>query len=127
MKLKRSIALVLAASLIELEIESITNDTEEHFYSRGWLDKYGDDSIKFEPQLTSDKDNEFNAAAIQLIATALQKDFATGYWTPSDEDIKNQSFYQYMMPTIYAGYIDDALDKQMSIITGIGYQLEMEL
>jgi hypothetical protein len=122
MKLKRTAALALAASLIELEVESIANDPEGYFMANDWFDKYGDSSIKFEPQLTSDKDNEFNAAAIQIIATALQKDFASGYWTPSDEDIKNQSFYQYMMPTIYAGYIYDALDKQMAILTGVGYQ-----
>jgi hypothetical protein len=107
MKLKRTAALALAASLIELEVESIANDPEGYFMANDWFDKYGD---------------EFNAAAIQIIATALQKDFASGYWTPSDEDIKNQSFYQYMMPTIYAGYIYDALDKQIAILTGVGYQ-----
>ena len=121
MILKRTIALALAAHLFELEID--------HIGQSGCTlmeDKYGEKAfLEFEDKLTSDEDNEFNAPVIEKIADALQEDFASGYWVPTDEDVKNQSFYQYMMPTIYGGWIEAALDKQMAMLTGIGFQMEI--
>ena len=118
MKLKRNIALALAVHLFELEIDHISQSG-----SILLEDKYGEVNFnKFEDALTSDKDNEFNAPMVKMIADALQEDFASGYWKPTDEDIKNQSFYQYMMPTIYGGWIESALDKQMAMLTGFGIQ-----
>lgn len=108
----------LAHHLIELEL----NRGE---ISSSWemMEKYGENNFnKFEGELTSDENNEFNAAAIEKMATAIQEDFASGYWEPTDEDVKNNSLYQYMMPTVYGGLIDEALDKQMAMLTGIGFQ-----
>jgi hypothetical protein len=111
----------LAAHLFEMEL-----NMGEISSSCDLIEKYGENNFnKFEDSLTSDKDNEFNAPAIERIAQYLKKDFASGYWVPTDEDIKNDSLYQYMMPTLYGGAIDDALDKQMAMLTGIGYQVEL--
>jgi hypothetical protein len=123
MKITIARARELAAHLFDVEL-----NMSEISSSYDLIEKYGENSFnKFEGELTSDKDNELNAPAIEKIAQALKKDFASGYWKPTDEDIKDNSLYQYMMPTIYGGWIDEALDKQMSLLTGIGYQTEMFL
>ena len=85
----------LAAHLFEMEL-----NMSEVSSSYDLIEKYGEDNFnKLEEQLTSDKDNEFNAPAIETIAQELKRDFASGHWVPTDEDIKNGSLYQYMMPT----------------------------
>ena len=111
----------LAAHLFEMEL----NKGE---ISSSWdmSEKYGEANFnKFEGELTSDENNEFNVPAVEKIAQALKKDFASGYWKPTAEDVENNSLYQYMMPTIYGGLIDEALDKQMAMLTGFGVQTEL--
>jgi hypothetical protein len=121
MKVSKTRAKELAHHLIELEL-----NRGEISSSFDLIEKYGENNFnKFEGELTSDENNEFNAAVIEKMATAIQEDFASGYWEPTDEDIKNDSLYQYMMPTIYGGWIDEALDKQMAMLTGIGFQTEL--
>lgn len=121
MNISKTRAIELAAHLLEMEL-----DMSEISSSCDMIEKYGENNFnKLEDKLTSDKDNEFNAAAIDKIAAALQEDFASGYWTPTDEDVKSNSLYQYMMPTIYGGWIDEAFDKQMAMLTGTGIQQEL--
>ena len=111
----------LAVHLFDMEL-----DMSEISSSCDLIEKYGENNFnKFEDELTSDKDNKFNAPVIEKIAVALQEDFASGYWEPTAEDIKNDCLYQYMMPTIYGGWIDEVLDKQMAMLTGVGFQTEL--
>jgi len=111
----------LAVHLFDMEL-----DMSEISSSCDLIEKYGENNFnKFEDELTSDKDNKFNAPVIEEIAQALKRDFASGYWVPTDEDVKDNALYQYMMPTIYGGLIDGALDKQMAMLTGIGFQMEI--
>jgi hypothetical protein len=122
MKVNRTLALALAAHLFELEIESIGNDPEFHFEFNGWLDKYGDVSLKHQDQLTSSPENQFNAAAIEMIADEVQKDFESGYWSIGSCE---SNLYNYMMPTQYGGYITKALGQQLAMLTGAGVQEEL--
>ena len=113
----------LAHHLLDMEVNKC-----EISSSTDLIEKYGENNFnKFEDELTSNKENELNAPVIEKIAQALKKDFASGYWEPTDEDIKNNSLYQYMMPTIYGGWIDSAIDKQMALLTGVGFQTTLQL
>jgi hypothetical protein len=121
MKVTRLAAVALAAHLFELELESINNDPEFHFEFNGWLDKFGEVSLKHQEQITSSPDNQFNAEAIQKIADEIQQDFSSGYWIARSEE----GLYNYMMPTQYGGYITSALEKQLAMLTGAGVQQEL--
>jgi hypothetical protein len=121
MKVTRLAAVALAAHLFELELESINNDPEFHFEFNGWLDKFGEVSLKHQEQITSSPDNQFNAEAIQKIADEIQQDFSSGYWIARSEE----GLYNYMMPTQYGGYITAALEKQLAMLTGAGVQQEL--
>lgn len=118
MKVTRIAAVALAAHLFELELDSIANDTEFHFEFNGWLDKFGEVSLKYQDQLTSLPENKFNAQAIQKIADEIQQDYKSGLW-PEDR------LYNYMMPTQYGGYITQALEMQLAMLSGAGVQQEI--
>lgn len=126
-KISIATARELAISLFEMETECICQDPDSHFEANNWFYKYGDSCIKFEEQLTSDKDNQYNSVYIEKVAQALKLDFATGWWIPTEEDIKNNSFYNYMMPTEYGGWICKALEMQLADLTGVGTQLQMSI
>lgn len=120
MKVSRIAAVALAAHLFELEVESIGNDPEFHFQFNGWLDKFGDGSLKHEDQLTSDATNQFNAQAIEKIADEIQADYESGHWIQTEDGL-----YKPAMTTEYGGYIVDALEKQLAMLTGAGVQEEL--
>lgn len=122
MKIKRFLAVALAAHLFELEIDHINQDPEEHFMANDWTDKYGEGSLKHQDQLTSSQENEFNAAAIEKIASEIQEDYASGHWPQVEPE---EGLYHYLMPTQYGGHIVEALEKQLAMLTGIGYQQEL--
>ena len=122
MKIKLTAAVALAAHLFELEIDSITQNPEFHFEFNGWFDKFGEDSIKHQEQLTSSPENEFNAAVIQELAQEIIQDFDSGFWTVPSCD---SNLYNYMMPTQYGGAITKALEKQLAMLTGAGVQQEL--
>ena len=122
MKVTTAAALSLAAHLIELELDSIANDPEFHFEFNGWLDKFGEVSLKHQGQLTSSPDNQFNAQAIEKIAGEIQQDFDSGFWTAGKQE---DGLYNYMMPTQYGGYITQALEMQLSMLSGAGVQQEI--
>lgn len=119
-KITKQEAEELAAHLFELELDLIHNDVKEHFEWNGWIEKFGDNSHLLVDQLTSDSNNEFNSQAIETISEFLIKDFANGEWA-RDQD----GLYNYMMPTIYGGYILYALEQQLAMISGVGIQLEI--
>lgn len=122
MKVTRTASIALAAHLIELEVDSISNDPEFHFEFNGWLDKFGEVSLKRSEQLTNSPEDEFNRQAIQKIADEIQKDFESGFWTVAKQE---DGLYNYMMPTQYGGYITDAIGNQLAMLTGSGIQQEL--
>jgi hypothetical protein len=119
-KITKQEALELAAHLFELELDSICNDEKEHFALNDWLDKFGENSYLLADQLTTDSNNEFNSQAIETISEFLIKDFANDEWA-RDQD----GLYNYMMPTIYGGYVLYAFEQQLAMISGVGIQLEI--
>lgn len=121
MKIKLTAAIALAAHLFELELDTINQDPEFHFDFNDWNDKYPGSINKLD-QVTSSPDNEFNAAAIQVLAKEIQDDFASGFWTPGSCD---SGLYNYMMPTQYGGIISDAIGKQLAMLSGVGIQQEL--
>ncbi len=104
----------LAEHLFELELERLSNDTEEHFQWNGWLDNFGSKSVQFVDNLTS-KEKE-----VKGLARILKQDFDNKVW----ED-KEDGLYDYMMPSYYDEYISNCLERQLAVITKIGYQSEI--
>jgi hypothetical protein len=104
----------LAEHLFELELERLSNDTEEHFQWNGWLDNFGSKSVQFVDSLTS-KEKE-----VKGLARLLKQDFDNKVW----ED-KEDGLYDYMMPSYYDEYISNCLERQLAVITKIGYQSEI--
>jgi len=121
MKITLAAAAALAAHLFELEVDTINQDPDFHCEFNDWNDKYPGSKNHLE-NLTSSKDNEFNAAAIQDLAKEIQKDFETGHWSVTSCD---SGLYNYMMPTQYGGIITAALGKQLAVMTGVGIQREL--
>ncbi len=119
-KITKQEAEELAAHLFELELDSICYDEKEHFLLNDWLDKFGENSYLLADQLTTDSNNEFNSQAIETISEFLIKDFANDEWA-RDQD----GLYNYMMPTIYGGYVLYAFEQQLAMISGVGIQLEI--
>ncbi len=106
MKVNKAAAIALAAHLFEFN---------------GWLDKFGEVSLKHQEQLTNSPENEFNAKAIDKIALEIQQDFASEHWTARSQE----GLYNYMMPTKYGGHITQALEMQLAMLTGAGVQQEI--
>ncbi len=109
--------IALAEILFTLELESISNDTSFHFEFNGWLDKFGESSIKFEPELTTVK------ADVKELAMILKKDFEAGEWTADEEG----RLYHYLMPSFYCDFITSKLEVQLANLTGVGIQLQIEM
>lgn len=120
MKVTKTRAIALAVILFELEIDSICNDAKDHFMFNDWTEKFGCESYKLAEKLTSSKNNQFNAAVIELMAEEIQQDFESGHWTIQDDGL-----YHYMMPTQYGGYIANAFEMQLAMLTGVGIQGEL--
>lgn len=104
----------LAIILFDMELESIGNDTQFHFEFNGWLDKFGDKSVEFEPKLEK-KDKDVND-----LAKILKQDFINGEFQVNDGGL-----YNYLMPTIYGGFVTERLEQQLADLTGVGTQLEI--
>lgn len=122
MKVNKKAAVALAAHLFELEVEMIGNDPKECFAANDWINKFGDGCLEHQDQLTSCEKNPFNAEAIKKIATAIQEDYASGHWPQVDPE---EGLYNYMMPTQYGGWITEALEMQLAMLTGTGVQQEL--
>lgn len=104
----------LAEHLFELELERLSNDTEEHFQWNGWLDKFGYNSTTHVDDLTTKFDD------VVKLSELLKEDFENGYWE-DDGDFP----YNYLMPDEYGGFITNCFERQLAIITKIGYQAEI--
>ena len=107
----------LAEHLFELEGETIYNDTKFHFEFNGWLDKFGDNSIKYVGELTS------KAEYVNKIAAAIKEDFDSEYWTKNDDG----GMYHFLMLSTYGGWITECFENHLAVLTGVGYQLKLEI
>ncbi len=121
MKVTRTRAIALAVILFELEIDSICNDAKDHFHFNGWTEKFGPSVHKLAERLTSSKNNQFNAHAIDKMASEIQADFESGVWTPCH----NGELYNHMMTNKYGGHIDRALESQLGMLSGVGVQTKL--
>jgi hypothetical protein len=104
----------LAELLFELELERLSNDTEEHFQWNGWIKAFGKKSIQFVDNLTL-KEKE-----VKGLARLLKQDFDNKVWAENEDGL-----YDYMMPSYYDEYISNCLKRQLAVITKIGYQAEL--
>jgi hypothetical protein len=105
----------LAELLFELELERITNETPFHFEFNEWNESYGESSQGFVDDLHAKPED------VKTLAGMIRQDFDNGVWEP-DED----GLYHYEMPSFYSDYITDKLSIQLALLTGIGYQTEIE-
>lgn len=105
----------LAELLFELELERITNDTPFHFEWNEWNESYGESSQRFVDDLRIKPED------VKTLARMIRQDFDNGVWE-SDEDM----LYNYEMPEFYSDYITDKLSIQLAVLTGIGYQTEID-
>ncbi len=60
------------------------------------------------------------AKEVKGLARILKQDFDNKVW----ED-KEDGLYDYMMPSYYDEYISNCLERQLAVITKIGYQSEI--
>ena len=105
----------LAELLFELELERISNDTPFHFEWNEWNESYGESSQRFVDDLRIKPED------VKTLARMIRQDFDNGVWE-SDEDM----LYNYEMPEFYSDYITDKLSIQLAVLTGIGYQTEID-
>jgi len=104
----------LAELLFEMELERLSNDTEEHFQWNGWLDNFGSKSVQFVDSLSmKEKD-------VKGLTRLLKQDFDNKLWEENKDGL-----YDYMMPSYYADYITNCLEKQLAVLTKVGYQVEL--
>ena len=111
----------LAFILLNLEIESIQNDSKDHFAVCDWLDKFGEDSYKLADDLLSEY--EPTKEIVLEMAKAIKSDFDTNYWQAD----KDGSLYNYMMPTVYGDYLNKIIEVQLADLTKVGTQTELIL
>ena len=107
----------LASMLFDMELETIGWNLDFHFDWYGWNDKYGEKSKSFEPQLTYTKSD------VIALAKLIKEDFDNNVW----EADKDSNLYDIQMPECYGDIIVDCLEKQLAVLTGVGYQSELNL
>lgn len=105
---------ILAEMLFEMELERLTNETPYHFESNGWDDEYGARSREFVDELRAKPED------VKTLSKMVAQDFDNGVWEP-DED----GLYNYEMPSFYADFITEKLSLQLALLTGVGYQTEL--
>ena len=117
--MKKTKFLILASLLFDMEAFRINDDPDLYFEFNGWLDKFGESSIKFSDDfITIQKDSE-------ELASLIEKDFNSGEWTlPLNKD---EGLYHYLMPSYYCGFITQKFEKQIADKTKVGTQLQLEI
>lgn len=105
----------LSELLFEMELERLTNETAYHFEFNEWNENYGESSQRFVDDLHARPED------VDTLALMIGQDFDNGVWEP-DED----GLYNYEMPSFYADFITERLSLQLAVLTGVGYQTEIE-
>ena len=106
---------VLAELLFEMELERITNETPYEYEFNEWNEQYGESSQRFVDDLRAKPED------VKTLALMIRQDFDNGVWE-ADKD----GLYNYEMPSFYSDYITDRLSIQLALLTGIGYQIEID-
>ena len=109
--------LELAAHLFLLQVESVTNDPHGHSMVYDLTEKYGERAIEILQKELSD-DHETIKDVLPGFAAEIKKDFDNNLW------IGEVQYYSAMFG-IYGGFIDSTLEKQLALLTGVGYQGEL--
>ena len=104
----------LAELLFEMELERISNDTNFHFEFNGWFDNFGSNSTGSVDEL------RIKEVDVTGLAILIKEDFDNEVWV-ADAD----GLYNYEMPTYYGDYITDSFEKQLAVLTKVGYQIEI--
>lgn len=108
----------LAELLFELELERITNDTPFHFEWNEWNESYGESSQRFVDDLRIKPED------VKTLARMIQQDFDNGVWEVDENEF--EGLYHYEMPEFYSDFITDKLSIQLALLTGVGYQTELD-
>lgn len=106
----------LAELLFEMELERITNETPFHFEFNGWDEDYGRNSRRFADDLRAKPED------VKTLSLMIAQDFDNGVWE-RDED----GLYNYEMTSFYSDFITEKLSIQLAMLTGVGYQTELDL
>lgn len=105
----------LAELLFEMELERLSNEAEFHFEFNSWLDKFGNNCVSYVDDFRANQED------VLKLSKMLKEDFELGFWVEQEDGL-----YDYEMPTHYGDFITDCLEKQLAILTSVGYQLEIE-
>lgn len=107
----------LAELLFQMENETIGHDAEMHWDFNNWKEKFGKNSIMFEPRLTSTEQDH------EELAKLIKADFEQGEWKENPDG----SLYNYLMPDFYADHITKVYERQLANLTKVGTQTVLEL
>lgn len=109
----------LAELLFEMELERITNETPFYFEFNDWNEQYGESSDRFVDDLRAKPED------VKTLAKMIRQDFDNGVW-----EVESKSgfdgLYNYEMPSFYSDFITDKLSIQLALLTGVGYQTELD-
>lgn len=105
----------LAELLFEMELERITNETPFYFEFNDWNEQYGESSDRFVDDLRAKPED------VKTLAKMIRQDFDNGVWETGEDGL-----YDYEMPSFYSDFITDKLSIQLAVLTGIGYQSEID-
>lgn len=105
----------LAGHLFELEIERMN---EDDFEFEGWFEKFGANCFKFSDDFRIKKEDVIELSEI------IKQDFDNGVW-----EVESKSgfdgLYNYYMPDEYGGFIYGCFEKQLAVLSGVGYQQKL--
>ena len=100
-----------------MQVESVSNDPHGYCMVNDWTEKYGDKAIEIAQKEISD-DHETIKEVLPGFAQEIKKDFDNNLW------IGEVQYYSAMM-SIYGGFIDEIIEKQLALLSGVGYQGEL--
>lgn len=104
----------VAETLFDLQGDTIQNSLEFYFDFSGWSDKYGAKAKDLFNKVTIPYEN------IEQLSQLIKSDHEHGLW-----GYKNGELYHYTMLDEYGGYIDNCIEKQLALLSGVGYQMQI--
>ena len=99
-------------SLLDLELQTISDNLDFHWEFNGWLDDYGESSKKFFDDFTDDYKPSNHIKL--LIAEQMQKDFESGWWVVDEH---NNCLYDIYMGEEYGGWLTEFFTIQLADLT----------
>jgi hypothetical protein len=109
----------LAESLFEMQSDSIFNDPSSFITGNEWNSKFGintDEKLRgLMISLVTPKED------IDQLAQLIKTDHENGLWTKNEDG----GLYDYTMWYEYGGLIDNSIGRQLALLTGTGYQMQI--